>query len=297
MSIDSHVQITNAILKNFRRSDGKVMYLDLTTGKIGACSSGDLGTKNGYFSNEIETYLNKNFEDPYIKVINKIKPLLRNEKTSVALTVDDEQQVKKSIKNMILRSQLVKYSIIKNSQTAPMFATQIQNQLPFAFSYGFDYFKKIDDYKMTILINNTEKQFIIARNCIYTIVVKEECWYITPISPKAAVALIPASYHGDFFDQSDSRIGYISLEEDIKYMNDQAVVYEYSFNTCCLPKEQEEDSRHRSVLSFIAATRKDEIEEALRFYIENKIELQRIGKMILDYMEDYALEEKEGENE
>lgn len=59
MSVDSHVQITNAILKNFRRSDGKVMYLDLKTGRIGACASGDLGTKNGYYSNDIEKYLRK----------------------------------------------------------------------------------------------------------------------------------------------------------------------------------------------------------------------------------------------
>jgi hypothetical protein len=64
MSVDSHIQIPKGILKYFgdTAQSGRIWYLNVSSYKIGLAGAGKLGTKSGYYSEEMEKYLNQEIE-------------------------------------------------------------------------------------------------------------------------------------------------------------------------------------------------------------------------------------------
>lgn len=66
MNINSHVQLPNCVLRNFRDEtdpEKKVWYLDVRTGDILRKSSKKLGTRKGYYSEAGERFWAENIEN------------------------------------------------------------------------------------------------------------------------------------------------------------------------------------------------------------------------------------------
>ena len=73
--IDSHVQISKAIIKEFRLSkdDGNVYALNLKTLKISVKGPRKIGTINGYYNAEVEKELSDIYETPVGNIIKTLK--------------------------------------------------------------------------------------------------------------------------------------------------------------------------------------------------------------------------------
>ena len=87
MTINSHIQVPNFILRNFTCKTGKVAYFDLKTQRIGYAGTKTLGTELGYYSDKTEDELSSKIERPFsqlclraidllIKTLTKTVPLL-----------------------------------------------------------------------------------------------------------------------------------------------------------------------------------------------------------------------------
>ena len=75
MNINSHVQLPNCVLRNFRDEtdpEKKVWYLDVQTGDILRKSSKKLGTCKGYYSETGERFLAENIENPLSIITHRI---------------------------------------------------------------------------------------------------------------------------------------------------------------------------------------------------------------------------------
>ncbi len=61
MDIRSHIQLPKCVLKNFADpANSRVWYLSIPEGHIRQSPAKKLGTRNAYYSNEIETCNNAN---------------------------------------------------------------------------------------------------------------------------------------------------------------------------------------------------------------------------------------------
>ena len=76
MNINSHVQLPNCVLRNFRDEtdpEKKVWYLDVQTGDIMRKSSKKLGTCKGYYSETGERLWAENIENPLSIITHRIQ--------------------------------------------------------------------------------------------------------------------------------------------------------------------------------------------------------------------------------
>ena len=76
MNINSHIQLPNCVLRNFRDEtdpEKKVWYLDVQTGDIMRKSSKKLGTRKGYYSETGERLWAENIENPLSIITRKIQ--------------------------------------------------------------------------------------------------------------------------------------------------------------------------------------------------------------------------------
>lgn len=74
--MNSHIQVPNAILKQFRDEEDpekKVWYLDLATGEVKRSASGKLGTEKGYYSEGIERFWSATIESPIAALNARIR--------------------------------------------------------------------------------------------------------------------------------------------------------------------------------------------------------------------------------
>ena len=75
-NVNSHIQVPNAILKQFRDEEDpekKVWYLDLATGEVKRSASGKLGTEKGYYSEGIEQFWSATIESPIAALNARIR--------------------------------------------------------------------------------------------------------------------------------------------------------------------------------------------------------------------------------
>ena len=78
----------------------------------------------------------------------------------------------------------------------------------------------------TILVNRTERNFVVPRNCFYCVMRNGYPNYIMPISPKGALLLLPVSQ----IQLSSGNYGIINDPEQVKRLNKHALKYECMLN-------------------------------------------------------------------
>ena len=111
----------------------------------------------------------------------------------------------------------------------------------------------IRTHKLTVLINQTSRKYVVPRNCFYYISSEDHECYILPITPECALELIPENYTGNIIDGKEYRVGKIGSADDVWEMNKAALRCEYCFNK-----------------AFIASARKEELEELKDYLCDNK---------------------------
>lgn len=254
MSVNSHIQIPKGILKCFgdKEKSGRIWYLNVSNGKIGLAGAGKLGTLYGYYSDEMEKYLNQEIETPLMQLNAKVRSFLSGDEKQLYLTVTSEDVLKKYILGAIARSDFAKRSFETGSITAQFCDEQENHDFLVSFATeNLQWGKEvIGGYSFGLLVNRTSRNLVVPRNCFYTAKSCGVDCIVAPISPNCALALCPPEYSGNKVNGETRLLGNIDDEKAIEIMNIRALFYEYVYN-----------------LSFIASNSKEEI-DGLRKVLE-----------------------------
>lgn len=226
-AIHSHIQLPNSVLKRFRDEtdeEKKVWYLDIPSGEIRRTSTRRLGTSKGYYSSEGEIFWSRAIENSLADLANRIC----RERQKSPLTAADVDTIKCYIKASAVRSRTANNAMDKSSVIAAFLSDQEKHGL-FAI-IGMNSLGKFDQILSAmgaiIMINQTEWNFVVPRNCYYCAPIVDDATIIAPISPKIAFSLFSATAHPGF----ESEFAVIHSGEIVKMMNAYALKYEYMFN-------------------------------------------------------------------
>ena len=100
-----------------------------------------------------------------------------------------------------------------------------------------------------VLVNRTERLFVVPRNCFYIISSNSMPCIIAPVSPKCAFGLVPESFPAE----DGFHLWFVDDPDDVWHMNKQALCMEFAFNH-----------------EFVVSTDKSELEQ-LKSYAEANI--------------------------
>lgn len=262
--IKSHMQLPKLILKNFRGEadpEKKVWHMDLNTGKIRRSSPARLGTEIGYYSQEGEEFWNRYVETSLGKLVKKTKAFCDGEMDALIIDQDDAEAAKLYIKSAFIRSRATYEAVLRNSYTAFMLTDKQQHDI---ISYiGMNVEGPMDEYinnlVVTVLVNKTERDLVVPRNCYYCISSWELMHFVAPISPRCALMLLPA----EIIKNRERALVTLDNIEDADEMNIMALKFEYMCNR-----------------DFIAAGKKDELEWLQNYRKENLEKLITLREFI-----------------
>ncbi|MCR5809009.1 MAG: DUF4238 domain-containing protein [Clostridiales bacterium] len=232
MSVNSHIQITKFILKQFRSDDGKVWHFDLEENRIRSCSSADLGTAYGYYSEKMETYLNKEIEKPFADYVAKIISFTKDSSKSLNLPIKVEDICKRFVTAAAYRSKFTMDYTFCNSYNAFLLSDQTNHDQTVFFGTQLDngILPILQTYKMLVIINESGREFVVPRNCFYIVSSQGIQCIIMPVSPNCALELVPENYTDNIHDGIEERVEYIDNPDDVLVMNNCALQFEYAFN-------------------------------------------------------------------
>ena len=114
-----------------------------------------------------------------------------------------------------------------------------------------------------ILINKTEDNLVIPRNCFYTLFSNGLECIVAPISPKYALCLFPPEYADKNGLSKDNRLCHVENVEDIESMNQRALLYEYMCNK-----------------TFVASATRKELDKLAIVLDKNREKLEGIWKNV-----------------
>lgn len=210
-AVDSHVQLPECLLKNFR-TDERLYYIDTSkNNKIVKSSARNYNTEFGYYSLFFEDYLSNGYEKIISELIIKINSFINQEVKEIIL-----DNLNKKI------NKLFKMAIFRN----PKFVKQINEESVFAqlFDGGYDseYLltteEEIDsnyikDYVPVLFVNKTKKGILLTKSLISGIQVQKNNFLIMPLHPKFAIALVTKRYYEDMIKELGEG-SYIQIDED-----------------------------------------------------------------------------------
>ena len=136
MAVDSHIQIPKGVLKHFADHTHRVYYLDTKTEHIGLAGAKKLGTEYGYYSDKHEQFLNKEIEDPLMKLGRKVRRLSDDESLTITLSKDEEIVLKRYIVTSITRSNLALNAMQKATGKYSQLLLSAQQKHDFISAFG-----------------------------------------------------------------------------------------------------------------------------------------------------------------
>lgn len=189
--INSHIQMPRCVLKRFENDHHSFFYYDVTKNIIG--SNGHAKTTNtqlGYYSEEVEHYLNDNVEAPFSKVLQFV------EQTDFDAPVfqvnnDFSTNVKSFVYALIARDPALLSQINGNSVFYQFL--QKQSQHDFAAVEGIRLAQEngfFDTYNVTFSVNKTKKPFVLPVCGIYSYKFRDVIHINLPITPQTAITLL-----------------------------------------------------------------------------------------------------------
>lgn len=210
-AVDSHVQLPECLLKNFR-TDEHLYYIDTSkNNKIIKGSARNYNTKFGYYSLSFENYLSNGYEQIISELVIKINPFINKEVKEITLD---------NLNNKI--NKLFKMAIFRN----PKLVKQINEESVFAQlidgGYDSEYLltaeeerdsNYIKDYVPVLFVNKTKKGILLTKSLISRIKVQKNFFIIMPLHPKIAIVLVTKKYYEDMIKELGEG-SYTQIDED-----------------------------------------------------------------------------------
>lgn len=184
--VNSHIQITKSLLKNFQINKKQLFYLDIEENIIKKSSAKKLGTEYGYYFPMVEKFLNEEIESKIGDSMKLIHEFSKNKKNEIIIENVDEIK------------RFVEYSFIRGKY----YLNQVKKKLEFNENKEIDRFihnnliylhqEKIflNEYNVGLFINCTETKFVTLSNTIYFYFNNEKTYIVFPITPKVAIYFI-----------------------------------------------------------------------------------------------------------
>lgn len=260
-NINSHIQLPNLILKHFRDETDdtkKVWYLDISSGKIRQSAAHKLGTSKGYYSGWGELFWNRAIENPLGEVTHKIRCFSDEKIANLKLTTADKRTAKRYIKAASIRSDIAYEAMKSSSVTANFFSDQENHDSlsVFGMSLTGNLNQILDAMDVTILLNQTDRNLVVPRNCYYGVSISGDGSIVAPLSPKVALFLFSAKSHPEW----ENGFAVVRLGETIEEMNIYALKYEYMFNK-----------------AFVASNSYQELEQLQKFREDHLAKLEMLN--------------------
>lgn len=187
--INSHIQISKLLLKPFahKTEEGlKVWYLNLENNTIAEEKINTLDTELGYYDEDVEN-LFAEAETAFGDIAKKFKEF---ESKKINPTI--------SPKEFDVISRFIQYALLRNTQIA-----QALKEGSFFLDDNSTHSDVIrycevgepalilKGYKANVLVNKTDRTFVIPKNVLYEEKTNGQEIYIMPIAPKVAIVMMP----------------------------------------------------------------------------------------------------------
>lgn len=171
MKMKTHIQIPKCVLKNFRNENNLVFYYDFKNEAIVQKSPKNINIDYNYFSNDVEKFLNQEFETKLGNLIQWLKTEYKNQ--TICLKDADFKKYVDIIKKYA-------YSLIIRS---PLFSSEIRNSLIFSFCYTD---QQINDFSICEGYKAAQQEDFLKNFYFNIIYIKEECEFILPMDGMCA---------------------------------------------------------------------------------------------------------------
>jgi hypothetical protein len=159
--------------------------LDLKTNKITEEKINELGTIEDYFTEKAEDFLCKNIEQPFGRIAAKVKVFEKKKIQTLTINKEESEAILRFFHFAWIRSEKILSEINKHSTVAQFLGDYKTEDL---FILNQNFFSK---YKVNILLNRTDINFVLPKNCFFQVFSKEkELIYILPFSPRTAFILV-----------------------------------------------------------------------------------------------------------
>jgi len=227
--IDSHIQMPKGILKQFVDKYHAQYIYDFISPWVKKAHPKSVNTQKGYYSTEIEKFLDANIEAPLGKLISELEsesyqPQQRH--------VDLDLLAKRYLRSLICRSQSMLDRMGKNSVYLQFCPEQDAHDLTVINNYNAaNSLNLFGETLVTILDNRTSTPFVLPLCGHYSCRFDQAPCIVLPLTKQHALVLIYECAAKDFICENGikSRLCVVS-EDTIDRLNQQAFVYEQDQN-------------------------------------------------------------------
>lgn len=209
--IDSHIQMPRFMLKRFHNRYNKFCYYDVEKNHISRKGSAkSLNTQEGYYSEKIEEYLEKNVETSWSKMVRNIEKI-DFEKERFCFDSQIHKAALKFISALIVRDPIM----LENNEIKEWSSLFTDQEIHDGVVLkGLRYMNRYEKegFKVSFIDNQTDIPFVLPIAGIYEAVLKGQLVIVLPIDPDKAIFM----YKSDtdvipFYTVEDAQI--------IKHMN------------------------------------------------------------------------------
>lgn len=252
MVVNSHIQITQGILKGFafKSQDGfKVHYLDLNGLRIKEEKIKILGSENFYFNESNEKYLS-DIEGKFGEVAAKIKAFAKGKKENLFLTESDCRNIKMFFEYSFIRSEKNLKDINKYSVATKIIGSMTHDDLIDLTKLDKSVLSYFNEFKINIILNKTSRNFVVPR-CVYYAFKKEKYsreMYVLPLNNKTGIIMIHKDDYHNFEDAQGTQYLSIKDEKSILNLNEIALNFEKNENNQFIVGELEELNRLKELI-------------------------------------------------
>lgn len=215
-----HVQIPKFILKQFENQNHELFYYDYQKKAIKKGHAASLNTSLGFFSKEMELFLNSEVEQPFSKFLEKSKPFVMGQ--TVFMTPKDKNSIFVYFYSLISRGTTYLDTVKNESVTSFLFSPQelhnISVYLGITKMQTSSFFQESD---VTLGINTTGIPFVLP-NIGYC---ETKGTVIMPITPFLAVMIVYKEKER-FFQNGERFFAKFNEDETVININNRLFVNE-----------------------------------------------------------------------
>lgn len=239
--MNSHKQLPKFILKIFTDTGcdkGKLFCYNVLDRTFSVTSPKLFNAEPDYYSEKMEQQLSKSFERPLGILVSRLKEVFNSQQ--IILNRKEVQTIYNYLYMLLARSPKM-HSVVQEKFVFEAFYT-LQSIHDFTIDEALKLMRKenlFNDYKLTVLFNRTEEDFLLASDGYTQYQAGQEIVLILPVSPKIAFML----YKGT--DVHDGNIVYATTE------------YLLRLNTITV---EEQEQRRRG---YVLSSKKEQLEKAI----------------------------------
>jgi hypothetical protein len=230
--MDSHVQISKCLIKQFRisDSDGRCWALDLNTKNIVRLGTKKIGIDPNYYNDDTEKYLSSKYETEMGNLIADLKQKY-DQKDSFILTNEQIDVIAKFLTELQSRDPVVHKETEDKAVIAKLVGFKVNPSVVVRTTEKTDlkdmYFK--DAYPV-VIYNYSAKKFVSSMKGFSVMMSedKETLWWF-PLTPEIGINYIGKIGFSKIYQSSS--IGTVNETKFVEYFNDNISEQEIKHNT------------------------------------------------------------------